>query len=197
MTSVQTWFAAMDELYKIAVSVQELQELHHRLPIVRTRESLSAIPTRAQGTAAGMQDTSHLKGIGGVIQTPKGGATGHRKVRVFTQPPRTAEGQKAFNLLGVGHEALERRVRAKDIMPFAGHASPRTLLDEHNLLRSYYGPGSGEAVGVMKKYREAKFDSMRMRDLVGKALGVDYVHGEGGRVTKAMKKAIMRATRRH
>lgn len=127
-----------------------------------------------------------------------GGATGH--LDFFGLPsPRTPAGQKATNILGGMHEGFERSAVGKgDRAGFHGHASPRVLLDENNMLARLRGAGADEAKRVFGAMRgtespEAQEVSQAVSRLSGGRMPFSY--GET-KLPKAMKGRLDELLRR-
>lgn len=137
-----------------------------------------------------------------LIVTPTGGAVRQfsGSKRLADAMPKTPAGQKAVNVSGVLHEGFEGtpgKFQPRYVSRF-GHASPRVILNESNMMSGMKGPGASEAKRLFSKMRERKGgEAENMQELAQKALGERgaELYGQYGkqkipkRVRRAMESA--------
>ena len=121
-----------------------------------------------------------------------------------TKQPRikTPEGGQALRRVVTAHEAFERQVKPRDIMPKylgrSGHTSMEVLMKERNLLGNLEGAGAQEAVRAVKRARAARRETKMMRDYLVKQYGprARQFMQKGRKIPKAMRKDVLHRIRR-
>lgn len=128
---------------KTAASVDTLQAALKRIGVTRLNRKSSWLGP-------------HLNQPTGRVMMPSGGAV--KNMDIWDMPrPSTPAGQKATNILGGMHEGFERSAVGRgETAGFHGHASPRVLLDENNMLAALHGSGAEEAKKTFGAIRGAE-----------------------------------------
>lgn len=120
------------------------------------------------------------------------------RIEMPTKPVRlSGEGKRGVNTAALLHEGFERKIRPHQMSPFAGHLSPKVLMDEHNLVLRATGAGAGEMRAAMGGLRRASGETRAMEDFIRQKYGergVQYVRQHG--YSKAMKKDLVRSARK-
>ena len=105
----------------------------------------------------------------GKILLPGSGAHGPsgvlRRILGDALPAASGAGRRATNVAVGLHEGFERGVKPEELGPIFSHASPKVLLNEHNMLSRMTGPGSDEARAAfaVMRARNSETDALRAR----------------------------------
>lgn len=119
------------------------------------------VPRTIQDTPAFLEIANQMPH--GQILVPHGvrGSSGvlNRSLGIDVPPV----GRRGFNV-GVGlHEGFERGVKPDELAPIFSHASPKVLLNEHNMLARMTGPGSDETRAAFKLMRANQNEEASIR----------------------------------
>ena len=205
---------------KTAATLEALQQAYRRIAPVRASSALGPVTnqTRAQlrGAVKNIPEElirrgysklpelrpsaeralqQHYAGLlaetastAGKIVMPPGGFSGY-----MGSVPKGA--QRAANIIAGLHEGFERQVPPKYVRDFRSHGSPDVIHKEHNLLASLSGPGSAEGRRYfqnIRKYEEGRDLTGKLLDRYGEKAAPWATYGEGLKLTKAMRKDLMR-----
>lgn len=160
---------------KAAAHIDELQQAYKRLGPVSLNQRSSWLGP-------------HYDPESGAIRTPAGGAV--RNMDMWDLgAPRDPAAQKATNILGGLHEGIERNISSSHGSPgFHGHAHPRVLLDENNMLAKLQGPGTEGARAAFQAMRGVENESGQIAQAVKQLSGgrMPFRYGET-KLPKALK----------
>lgn len=107
------------------------------------------------------------------------------KVRKKSLDKLSPKQTELLNRLGIIHEIQESKVVPKTVVAISSHGSPKVLFEEHNILRAIKDKDVRKA---MYNLRATSGDIGALRGIAGES----FRYGESPRLTKAMKKSLLR-----